>query len=294
MRTKFLSKLTFLSLAFFAFGVFSVCLGQDGRFMGGVGITVFEDRNFRGKSATYTSDVSNLDGTGFNDRISSIRVGPGEQWEVCKDANFQGRCVVVSGTESDLRKNSWDDMISSMRRVGGSGGSGSTGYIVLFDQPSYRGNPTNYNRATPNLYSMNGRARSVTIGGGSWDLCEGTNYTGRCITMDMSSPSIPAAMRISSVRPTSGYGTAPPTDNPYIVIFDRENYRGNPTNYNSSRRLISKKARSITIGSGVWEICDGLNFTGRCITLSQSTSRLAMYNIGSTIRSVRPVTKQPR
>ena len=46
------------------------------RAMGGEGITVFEDRDFRGKSATYTRDVANLADSGLNDRISSLKVGP--------------------------------------------------------------------------------------------------------------------------------------------------------------------------------------------------------------------------
>jgi hypothetical protein len=44
-------------------------------------VTIFRDRGFAGGSATYTADVSNLDDVsgpckgGFNDCISSVRVG---------------------------------------------------------------------------------------------------------------------------------------------------------------------------------------------------------------------------
>jgi len=75
--------------------------------MGGVGITIFTDQNFRGKSSTFREDVPDLEPLGLNDKISSLRVGPGEQWEVCEHSNYQGRCVVVSGLEPDLRRNSW-------------------------------------------------------------------------------------------------------------------------------------------------------------------------------------------
>jgi Beta/Gamma crystallin len=52
------------------------------RQMGGVGITVFADSNFRGQGATFRQDVRDLARHDFNDRISSLRVAPGEQWEV--------------------------------------------------------------------------------------------------------------------------------------------------------------------------------------------------------------------
>src|SRR5262245_27578076 len=122
------------------------------RQMGGVGITVFADRNFRGRTATFRNDVSDLGPTGLNDRISSLRVGPGEKWEVCEHSNFQGRCVVVSGSEPDLRRNSWNDVISSMRRVTDIGLPTPTPppidggpLIVLFDRIDFRGNRTNFN-----------------------------------------------------------------------------------------------------------------------------------------------------
>ena len=67
-------------------------VGQDGRLIGGgSGITVFEDRNFRGDAATYQNDISNLPSR-FNNKISSVRVGNGEQWQFCDQSNYRGQC----------------------------------------------------------------------------------------------------------------------------------------------------------------------------------------------------------
>src|SRR5258705_7765909 len=142
-------------LSFFVYFLFVIAVIENPmvsfaqeRQMGGVGITIFTDQNFHGKSSTFREDVPDLEPLGLNDKISSLRVGRGEQWEVCEHSNYQGRCVVVSGNEPDLRRNSWNDLISSLRRVRGgrppvppSGGD----YIVLFDRTNYRGNPTNTN-----------------------------------------------------------------------------------------------------------------------------------------------------
>jgi Beta/Gamma crystallin len=199
-------------LAVAAIGAAVASLAQE-RQLGGVGITIFTDSNFRGKSATFREDVSDLVRHGLNDKISSLIVAPGEQWEVCEHTNYQGRCVVVSGEEPELKRHSWSDVISSFRRVSGSSGGGggpvpprppSQGdwYIVLYDRSTYRGNPMNYNGPVSNLAGF--RAESVTIGRGVWELCEGPNFTGRCVTVDRSVPDLGAyglSNRVASVRP---------------------------------------------------------------------------------------------
>jgi len=204
MRTKTLSSFVCSLVIVVAFGATVLSSAQE-RQMGGVGITVFADANFRGKSSTFREDVSDLEPLGLNDRISSLRIGRGERWEVCEHANYQGRCVVVSGEESDLRRNSWDNIISSFRRVRGGGGPGprppDDAYIVLYDRPNYRGNATNYDKP---VSTLNRRAQSVTIGRGVWEFCEGRNFTGRCVTLDKSAPDLRAynlGGRIASLRP---------------------------------------------------------------------------------------------
>jgi len=284
----------FLSVA--AAGATVLSFAQE-RQMGGVGITVFADPNFRGKSSTFRQDVPDLEPFRLNDKISSLRVGPGEQWEVCERSNYKGRCVVVSGDEPDLRRNSWNDLISSIRRVKrvpprppSAGPS-----IVLFDRTNYRGTSTNYSRSVSNL---NRSAQSVTIGKGVWELCEGRNFTGRCVTLDNSVPDLGSynlRNRVSSARPIGSGGSQPPpsTSDWYIVIFDRPLYQGNSTNYNRPETNIFKLARSVTIGRGVWELCQGKDFTGLCVTLNTSVPDLSSYNLRQ-VSSLRPVTRQPR
>ncbi len=298
---KMHSAFVYSVLFILAMGTTEICFAQE-RQMGGVGITVFTDRNFRGKSATYREDVPNLDRLGFNDKISSIRVGRGERWEVCEHANYQGRCVVLSGDEPDLRKNSWNDIISSFRRVGGRPTfpprppTESSWYIVLHDQTKYRGNPTNYDGTVSDLGSFDRRAQSVTIVTGVWDLCEGRNFTGRCVRLERSVPDLRSynlRNRVSSIRLVQPGGTRPPTSDWYIVLFEQPSYRGNPTNYTGTEANVNKRARSVTIGRGIWELCDGRNFTGRCVTLDSSVPELRSYDLRNRVRSLRPVTRQP-
>ena len=156
MKVRAIYRFVYLLLMVTAFFTIGNAQDPEVRGMGGVGITVFRDRNFQGPAATYTYNVPNLARTGFNNMISSIRVGPNERWEICDLPNYGGQCVVVFGQESDLRQNGWNDRISSVRRVRDGGGGippapSPNVYLVLFDRPNYRGQSTNYNQATPDL-----------------------------------------------------------------------------------------------------------------------------------------------
>jgi hypothetical protein len=309
--------LVFSLWAMAAIGSMTLSFAQQ-RQMGGVGITVFTDRNFRGKSATFQEDVPDLARYGLNDRISSLRVAPGEQWEVCEHSNYQGRCVVFSGDEPRLTDSSWGDVISSLRRAGGGAvfppgspvpASQSGWYIVLYDQPNYRGTPTNYKGPVPALSGYSRPAQSVTIGRGVWELCEGTNFTGHCLVLDKSVPDLYAyglKNRLSSVRPFERGGgpvlpparpTPPSQSDWYIVLYDQPTYRGTPTTYKGAISHLSgsdRPAQSVTIGKGVWELCEGTNFTGRCVVLDKSVPDLNAYGLSNRISSVRPVSPQPR
>jgi len=277
------------------------------RQLGGVGITVFADANLRGKSATFREDVPDLNRFGLNDSISSFSVAAGERWEACENANYKGRCVVVSGQELDLRKTGWGDTISSLRRVRGGGayppnpprppGQGNA-YVVLYDQPMYRGNPVNFDGAVQNLGRYNDRAQSVTIGRGRWEFCEDANFRGRCVTLDKSAPDLRVLGmegRISSVRPAGSSGQ--PGGSAYIVLYDQPTYRGNPVNYDGAMPNLGRfndRAQSVTIGRGVWELCEDANFGGRCVTLNRSSPDLRAEGLQGRVSSVRPVRPQAR
>jgi hypothetical protein len=59
---------------------------------GGVAsIQLFEQRNFGGRSITLTSNVSNFDPLGYNDRADAAVVRGGV-WRLCSDAYMRGQC----------------------------------------------------------------------------------------------------------------------------------------------------------------------------------------------------------
>jgi hypothetical protein len=179
------------------------------RQIGGSGLTVFTESDFGGRSATFREDTPNLQASGLNDRIVSLRVGRGEHWEVCEHARYKGRCVVVSGQESDLSRNAWSNTISSVRRVprgdtDSRDDSGPEG-LVLFARPGFAGDRRRVERAIADLSELefDDRAMSLRVGRGeSWEVCAETRYRG-CHTVDddvrdLRSLELPG--RVSSVR----------------------------------------------------------------------------------------------
>jgi len=80
-------------------------------------ITLFEHKDFQGRSLTYREAVANLSSTGLNDAASSVKVVPGQRWLLCRHKKFRGGCIVVDRDVSDLAPLGFNDRISSLKPV---------------------------------------------------------------------------------------------------------------------------------------------------------------------------------
>lgn len=84
---------------------------------GGARATLYEGRNLSGQSFDLRGGtMANLDGTGFNDRASSLRVDSG-YWVFCSDANFGGECRTFGPGNYATLPPGLNNMISSGRRI---------------------------------------------------------------------------------------------------------------------------------------------------------------------------------
>jgi hypothetical protein len=83
----------------------------------GARATLFEGRNLSGRSFSLGGGaMANLDGTGFNDRVSSLRVEAG-YWVFCSDANFGGECRTFGPGDYASLPSGLNNTISSGRRI---------------------------------------------------------------------------------------------------------------------------------------------------------------------------------
>ncbi len=288
---------------------------QD-RQIGGVGLSVFADPEFRGDSATFRDDVPDLRAFRLNDQITSVRVGRGETWEVCENVNYAGRCQIVSGDEADLRRVGWSDSISSARRVRGGRGAfpnagGRRSGIELFSEPGFRGARRTFDEAVPNLSSegFNDQAMSVRLAPREeWEICADANYR-NCRVIGASSPNLSdlgMSTRISSLRPSTqgdrgdgGFGRGRPQGREgRLVLYDQRNFRGQSVvveDVTGDFGRFSGRAESVQVEGGTWEVCTGADFRGRCILVSESANDLGQLGLRNNVGSARPVrTAGPR
>ncbi|QTC91789.1 beta/gamma crystallin-related protein [Brevundimonas goettingensis] len=91
--------------------------GPGGGWGGRNSITVYEDSNFRGGSATFNGEMPNLGRRQLNDNISSMQMNG--TWEACSDPYFRGTCQTFSGDVRNLNNTLINDRISSLRPVRG-------------------------------------------------------------------------------------------------------------------------------------------------------------------------------
>ncbi|MEO7275630.1 MAG: beta/gamma crystallin-related protein, partial [Vicinamibacterales bacterium] len=195
------------------------------------------------------------------------------------------------------------------RRVRGDGGGrdggglfprppGGNQTLTLYSDDRFRGSTRRITGTTSSLGSFNDRAQSLRISGGVWDVCEDIDFS-KCRTVDRDLSSLSGLgldKRISSVRPAFGRGGGgggfpPPNSRRRLVIYDRDQYRGGAQTYDGAvDRLgsVGSRAQSVQV-SGSWQLCDGPQFTGRCVTVSQNVPNLVSYGMRNGVASARPV-----
>jgi len=77
---------------------------------------LYEGPNLTGRTFIVDRYLGNLDGTGFNDRASSLRVERG-YWMFCSDAGFQGECRTFGPGDYPTLPWGLSNRISSGRRI---------------------------------------------------------------------------------------------------------------------------------------------------------------------------------
>lgn len=84
---------------------------------GQVRVILYEGQNFSGRQYVIERNrMPNLDGTGFNDRASSLRVERG-YWMFCSDANFEGECRTFGPGDYPTLPPGLNNRLSSGRRI---------------------------------------------------------------------------------------------------------------------------------------------------------------------------------
>ena len=139
---------------------------------GAASITVWEQSGFRGASTVVDDSVRRLSDFGWNDRISSLRIGAGV-WELCREIDFRD-CQTFRSDEPELgRLRGWNDAISSLRRV-----DSDQARIEVWEHFDFEGASRTFDRSVEALQSegWNDRISSLRVVSGRWEICRHNGY----------------------------------------------------------------------------------------------------------------------
>ena len=246
-------------------------------------ITVFDEPEFGGEARIIDRDVPDLRDAGWNDRISSIRLGPGA-WEVCRGVDYRD-CRVLRSDDRDLKLTGWNDSISSLRPLGGSGAG-----LTTFEDFDYHGGARNIDGDLQDLRSIgwNDKISSFRIGSGIWELCREIDFHD-CQTFRADEREL-GRLRgwnetISSLRRID-------SDLPLIEVFENFDYAGSSRTF---ERAVSELQRedwndrisSLRVISGRWQLCRHNDYR-ECREIGGSERELPS-DWDDTISSIRPL-----
>lgn len=167
----------------------------------------------------------------------------------------------------------------------GLAGAAGAGELTVYESGNFAGRSLAVNEAVPSLAprGFGDRAASAVIGRGTWELCSGTDYRGRCATLGPGRYPDLAAMGLSgglsSVREVgaeadyrddgaeatwSGGG-----NRGRITLYDRAGFAGEPFVADGSQPDLhdqdySGRTRSLIVQRGEWEVCSDAYYRGRC------------------------------
>jgi hypothetical protein len=176
---------------------------------------IYKQENFRGPSQTVKGEVNNLEG-GFAREGSSLIVRGGN-WEVCTQDHFRGNCYVLGPGEYPTLGPGLGDRIVAVRFVGNQKvatvdtrnwrdakrearddareerrdesradrhAGRADGAIDLYGRQDFRGRSLRLENNERDLarQDFDGRASSVIVHEGTWELCTEPGFGGRCQT----------------------------------------------------------------------------------------------------------------
>ncbi len=270
-------------------------------------VTLYPAEGFRGNGFRVEQAVGNFDRQGFSATNGSVHVESGN-WELCDDRQFRGRCVALSpGRYPSLASAGLQRRVSSVRRLDGNSLTPRS-EVTLYDEKNFGGGAVTTRDGLAGLRAQdfNDRAASLVVSGGTWEVCENTDFGGRCVTLNpgryASLDAYGLTDRISSLRPVAadqvGPWPQPGAQNwgyAEIRLYDSERFVGKSMTARDdvpwlNRENFNDLASSITIIAGNWEVCSDARYAGRCVTLQPGQyPTLASMALNDRISSVRRV-----
>jgi len=156
---------------------------------------IFKQANFKGASHTVKGEVNNLEG-GFA-RAGESLIVRGGSWEACTGDHFKGNCRVFGPGEYPSLDPGFNKGITSVRFLGDKVAKRddrdehrgqreerhhARGSVDLYGGQDFRGRSVRLERNESDLakQGFDGRASSLVVHDGAWELCSEPGFAGRC------------------------------------------------------------------------------------------------------------------
>jgi len=160
--------------------------------------------------------------------------------------------------------------------------------IILFQNENFGGPRFSASNSVSDLANsgFNDRASSVTVRGGSWQLCSDAYFRGQCVTLSPGNYASLGAMglnnRVSSLREigwngggggTGGGSPGGGSGGGSIVLFESPGMTGrsfalNGPMPNLSGTGFNDRASSAVVNSGTWQLCADADYMSSCEVVS--------------------------
>jgi hypothetical protein len=263
-------------------------------------IELYGQPGFNGRTLKLDRDTPSMEGTGFDDRASSVVVRDGT-WQLCSDPGFEGTCrVYAPGRYADLgygmaKQVSSARLLRSHRDAPAvlSGGvdapefapNSGTSRVILFSDPNLRGESMAVSGVNGSLEraGFDDAAASMVVEGGRWLFCTEPYFRGDCKVIGPGQyrnlRDVGLSRSISSIRPAGSEATSASTSaaNADIELFPGANFDGG--GFGSKRDVprlgsdFNDKISSAVVNAGRWELCTDSDYGGRCIVVGPGRYR---------------------
>ena len=104
--------------------------------------------------------------------------------------------------------------------------------------------------------------------------------------------SVPLALAGAAAAQDYGHESGQPPAG--LMLFSGEQFQGDIREvfepvYTLHDYQFNDRPRSVAVLSGAWELCEDVNFTGRCVFVRQDVEDLGWFGLNREITSVRPI-----
>lgn len=185
---------------------------------------------------------------------------------------------------------------------------------TLYEHHDYQGKALTTPDGIEDLgrWGFGGNVASIIVRNEAWQVCEGTGFNGRCVVLQPGSyrnvrefglGEKPWSARPAPVVVPPPPPPPPPSNDSSLTLYEHDGFHGRTFSTRDTvpdlrRYGYNDTASSVVVNGARWEVCDDINFGGRCVMLRPGMyPSLAAMGLNDRVSSVRElrrdVTVQP-